>query len=44
LAVPRGARRHREATAALITAWTRTLGKMEAFAVAKRHRMAAHLK
>jgi CoA:oxalate CoA-transferase len=30
---------NREATDALVTAWTRTLGKMEAFAIAKRHRI-----
>jgi crotonobetainyl-CoA:carnitine CoA-transferase CaiB-like acyl-CoA transferase len=30
---------HREATDALVAAWTRTLGNMEAFAIAKRHRI-----
>jgi len=30
---------NREATDALVAAWTRTLGKMEAFAIAKRHRI-----
>jgi len=30
---------NREATDALVTAWTRTLGKREAFAIAKRHRI-----
>jgi CoA:oxalate CoA-transferase len=30
---------YREATDALVTAWTRTLGRMEAFAIAKRHRI-----
>jgi CoA:oxalate CoA-transferase len=30
---------NREATDALVTAWTRTLDKMEAFAIAKRHRI-----
>jgi crotonobetainyl-CoA:carnitine CoA-transferase CaiB-like acyl-CoA transferase len=30
---------NREATDALVAAWTRTLGKMEVFAIAKRHRI-----
>jgi len=30
---------NREATDALVTAWTRTLSKMEAFTIAKRHRI-----
>jgi crotonobetainyl-CoA:carnitine CoA-transferase CaiB-like acyl-CoA transferase len=30
---------NREATDALVAAWTRTLGKMEAFAIARRHRI-----
>src|ERR1700704_1159825 len=30
---------NREATDALVAAWTRTLGKIEAFAIAKRHRI-----
>src|SRR3954447_19583153 len=30
---------NRETTDALVAAWTRTLGKMEAFAIAKRHRI-----
>jgi CoA:oxalate CoA-transferase len=30
---------NREATDALVTAWTRTLGKREAVAIAKRHRI-----
>jgi crotonobetainyl-CoA:carnitine CoA-transferase CaiB-like acyl-CoA transferase len=30
---------NREATDALVAAWTRTLGKMEVFAMAKRHRI-----
>ena len=30
---------HREETDAVVTAWTRTLGKMEIFAIAKRHRI-----
>jgi crotonobetainyl-CoA:carnitine CoA-transferase CaiB-like acyl-CoA transferase len=31
--------KHREETDSLIAAWTRTLGKMEIFAIAKRHRI-----
>src|SRR5438105_1040618 len=31
--------KHREATDALIAGWTQTLGKMEIFAIAKRHRI-----
>jgi CoA:oxalate CoA-transferase len=30
---------HREETDALVVAWTQTLGKMDAFAIAKRHRI-----
>ena len=30
---------NREATDALVAAWTRTIGKMEAFAIAKQHRI-----
>jgi crotonobetainyl-CoA:carnitine CoA-transferase CaiB-like acyl-CoA transferase len=30
---------NREVIDALVAAWTRTLGKMEAFAIAKRHRI-----
>ena len=30
---------NREATDAVVAAWTRTLGKMEVFAIAKRHRI-----